>query len=236
MRPIALVLVAALAACSSSARLLAIEDARAKDEEAVAAREAEIDGSKYADQYLVVQDGDVAATARTADEAVRAAAAKSAEPAHRYVFRPADRATPLYRMAYLAEGGVVVGRRFLADVGLEVKGAAGAAPVVRHAKSRSIVDLRPTQRLAVEVATLDGAVRRTIEATYDPDFDGGLLVPVEVAGELALERFELPGDAEVQVALGRPFRARRATALATVASLSASGAVEVVYENKSPRK
>jgi hypothetical protein len=227
------VLALTLAACAATVRNRAVDEARARDEEALASHADELDAPDLAKQYVVVQDGDVAASASLADDAVRAAAEKSPSTPHRFVFRPTDRGTPLYRMAYLAEGGVVVGRRFLADVGYE---PAGRPTAVRAHGSRSVVDLGKTPRLAVEIATLDGAVRRIVDAVYDPDFDGGLLVPVAVAAELSLERFEIPGDAEIQVALGRPFRARRASALAKVPALAASGMVEVVYESTSTRR
>jgi hypothetical protein len=222
-----------LAACASTAAPRVVDEARRRDDAAVAAHADELDDAKSAKRYVVVQDGDVAATAPLVDEALRAAAAKSPTTPHRFVFRPADRGTPLYRMAYLAEGGVVVGRGFLAAIGYE---PTGKPSVVRAKGGRAGFDLGTPPRLAFDVETLDGAARRAIEAVYDPDFDGGLLVPVDVAAELSLERFELPGDAEVQVALGRPFRAHRATALAKVASLSASGTIEVVYEDTSARK
>jgi len=238
MRRAATVLVLALAACGTTAapRLHGVADARTGDEAAVAAREAEFDAPEFESKYVVVQDGDVAATATLADDAVRLAAEKSPTPAHRFVFRPAERGTPNYRMAFLAEGGVVVGRRFLEALGLEAVGAPGRASVVRAKGARTGFDLPPTARLAVEVTTLDGATRRTIQAVYDPDFDGPLLVPVAVAAEFALERYEVPGRADIQVAIGRPFRAHRATVLADVPALSASGTVEVVYEDTSLRK
>jgi hypothetical protein len=66
----------------------------------------------------------------------------------------------------------------------------------------------------------------------DPDFDGGLLVPREVAAEFGLERFEVPGLADVQVAMGRPFRAHRATVLARIAELAASGPAEALFETR----
>jgi hypothetical protein len=232
----AALLAVVLGACGTTAVTGVVEDARARDEAVVAARADEFDAPPLAERYIVVQDGDVAATARFADDAIGAAWAKSPTTPHRFVFRPADRGTPLYRMAYVADGGVVAGRRFLEALGLEAVGAPGQPPVVRAKGARTGVGLGTPPRLAVEIATLDGAARRTIDAVYDPDFDGGLLVPVAVAAELALERYEVPGDAEVQVALGRPFLAHRATALAECATLSASGTVEVVYERTSPRK
>jgi len=218
--------VVALAGCGVTASTKAVDAARERDEECLSARAADFDGPAFAGKYVVVQDGEVAATATLADDAAREAAKKDAGPPHRFVFRPSDRgATPAYRMAYLAEGGVVVGKKFLQTLGIEsgrLLDAAEMRPV--HLK------LLVTPHVKIDVETLDGSARRTIDAVYDPDFDGSLLVPVAVASALSLQRFEIPGEADVQVALGRPFRARRALVIAKVAGIAASGAVEVEYE------
>jgi len=225
-----------LAACASGPAAGPVESQRKLDEEALVVHAAAIDAPEHARHWVVVQDGRVAASASLPDDAVRAAQQKGASAAHRFVFRPADRGTPLYRLAYLAEGGIVVGRRFLADLSLEATGTAGKPPVVRRKSGGTGVDLARAGRLVLEIASLDDSVRRTIDAAYDTDFDGGLLVTRDVAAALRLERFEIPGGAEVQVALGRPFRAHRATVIARIAALHAQGPAEVVYETAPLRK
>ena len=232
----ALLLVLLCGACASGPATDTIDAQRKLNEEALASNAAAIDATEHARRWVVVQKGIVVASASLPDDAVRAAQAKDAPASHRFVFRPGDRGTPLYRLAYLAEGGVVVGRRFLADLSLEAAGAAGRPPVVRRKTGGTGVDLAQTRRLVIEIASLDASVRRTISAAYDPDFDGGLLVTREVAAALHLERFEIPGGAQVQVALGRPFRAHRATVIAKIQALETSGPAEVVYETAPRRK
>lgn len=226
-----------LAACASRpAGPRGEEESRAKDDEALAARAAEIAGAADAKRWVVVQRGEIAAGASFPDDAVRAAKSKAADVAHRYVFRPADRGDRLFRMAYVAQGGVVVGRVFLENLGLEAVGVAGRPPLLRRKGAGGGIDLAKTPRLPLDLTTLDDATRISVDAAYDPDFDGGLLVPRELAASLALPLYEIPGAAEVQVALGRPFRARRATVLAKVPGLGPRGPVEVVFEAMSTKR
>jgi len=217
----------ALAACSSAPRPKTVEAARKLDADAVAAASAQIDETPP-QRFVVVQWGKIVASASLPDDAVRAAERDEKDALHRFVFRRADRGPKLYRMAYVAEGGVVAGRRFLSDLGLEVSVTPGKPPMLRKKGAAQWTDLAGSPRFDVAVATLDGAVRETFSAAFDPDFDGGLLLPADAAVRLALERYEIPGDAEVQVALGRPFAARRATVLVRVDLLHAAGPVEAV--------
>ena len=228
----AVVAAALLAACSMGPKADAVGDARRIDEDAVAAREA--DDPRDAGQWIVVQHGDVAAVASLPDDAVRAAEAKLPNAVHRFVYRPSDCGQRLYRMAYVPDGGVAAGRRFLADLGLQATGPAGRATGLIRRGGGDGIDLTRTPRFAIDVAALDGSAHVTLTAAYDPDFDGGLLVPRETAAALHLERFEIPGGADVQVALARPFHAARATAIVTVTALQTSGPAEVVFETPGP--
>ena len=234
MRRRALLAAALLAACSSGPKPDPVGDARRLDEDAVAARDA--DDPHDAGKWIVVQHGEAVAVASLPDDAVRAAELTSPDALHRFVYRPADRGQRLYRMAYVPDGGVAAGRRFLADLGLETTGPAGRATGLRRRGGAAGIDLTQTPRFAIEVASLDGSAHVTLAAAYDPDFDGGLLVPRAAASALHLERFEIPGGADVQVALGRPFSAARATAIVTVVALQTSGPAEVVFETAATRK
>jgi hypothetical protein len=224
------------AACATSPDLRALEDARTKDDEAVAANAATLDGAPYAGRWVVVQRGEIVGAAALPDDAVRATESASGGVVHRFVFRPADRGTHPMRLAYVSEGGIVAGRGFLADLGIESGGTPGRPPLLKRKGAARGVDLGRTPRLEIEVSSLDGSEHRTISATFDPDFDGGLLLPRDVAASLNLELYEIPGGADVQVALGRPFRAHRATLVAKVAALQASGLVEAVYETAPLKK
>lgn len=226
-RAVALLLV--LAGCTSAARVDPAAEARRRDADAVGALASEIDGPKYASRWIVVQEGAVAASAPTADAAVRTASKSGPSPAHRFVFRAADRGPRSYRMAYLPDGGIVAGRAFLASLGLESIPAAGHPPLIRRRTGGGSVDLARSPRLVLRVATPDGAQRASISAAFDPDFDGGLLLSDAAARQLGLVRWEIPGESDVQVVLGRPFNARRAFVAVSVEALGASGTVEVLW-------
>jgi hypothetical protein len=230
----ALLAAALLAACSTGPKPDAVVDARRRDEDAVAARDP--DDPRDAGKWIVVQHGEAVAAASLPDDAVRAAEQSSPDALHRFVYRPSDRGQRLYRMAYVPDGGVAAGRKFLADLGLEATSSAGRAAGLRRHGGGAGIDLTQTPRFAIEVASLDGSARVQLAAAYDPDFDGGLLVTRAAAAALHLERFELPGGADVQVALGRPFTAARATAIVTVSALQTSGPAEVVFETPAPKR
>lgn len=231
----ALLAAALLAACTSTLKGDATGDARRADEDAVAIGAGDIDGPKYAGRWIVVQDGEIAASAATPADAVHAAPASTAAPAHRFVFRPQDRGPREYRMAYLAEGGVIAGRRFLADLGLETVGL-GAEMSLRSVGTNRTAPLDDGRRLTLYVAAPDGSAHGTVTAVYDADFDGSLVLPRTVALELGLQRFEVPGTADVQVALARPFRAHRAVVDVRIASLDVHGFSEALFETAPIRK
>jgi hypothetical protein len=203
--------------------------ARTADEEAVERLGAQLD-TKYGRRYVVVADAEVRAAAFLPDDAIRAAPQDATPPLHRYVFRPADRGDRLYRMTYVAEGGVVVGRKFLEDLELESTIGDEGRAVLRRRGGAGGLPVTAPSRVALVLTSLDGAHVERVSAVYDPDFDGGLLVPPSLARRFALQLFEIPGSAEVQVALGRPFRAQRANLLARVEALGVAGPVEVLTE------
>jgi hypothetical protein len=226
---------ALLAACSSTPKGDPAGDARRADEDAVAVRATDLDGPGYAGRWVIVQDGDVAAAGATLADALHAVPPGRAAPAHRFVFRPQDRGPREYRMVYLAEGGIVAGRKFLADLGLETVGAGAETSLRRRGGTRTAL-LEDGRRLTLEVAAPDGSARRTVTAVCDPDFDGTLVLPRAVATELGLECFEVPGTADVQVALARPFLAHRALADVRLPALDAGGPAEVLFETAPLRK
>src|SRR5207247_952645 len=113
------VLVAALlAACASSRPVDPMDAARTRDMDAVEMAKAEIEAMPPS-RFVVVEMGRVTAAAMLPDDAVRAAEKKDASTLHRFVFRPLDLGARQYRLAYIAEGGIVLGRRFVTDLGLE---------------------------------------------------------------------------------------------------------------------
>jgi hypothetical protein len=138
-------------------------------------------------------------------------------------------------MAFLAEGGIVAGRRFLDELGMEAVGAGAETSLRRRGDTRT-APLGDGRRLVLDVAAPGGAARRTLSAVYDPDFDGTLLLTRALALDLGLVRFETPGTADVQVALARPFRAHRAVVEVRVAALDAHGLAEALFETAPLRK
>ena len=230
---VATVLAAAVAApgCASVGNL---DAARVKDLECVDAQNAAF-AEKNARSWIVVEGGEVAAISPAADDAVRAAAANRASSAptpHRFVYRPADRGARLYRLAFLPEGGLVAGRQFLAGLGYRVASVGVAGPgrtlVLDRRGGRRSIDLAKRPLVRIDLTPLGGGPVTTIDVPLDPDFDGPLLLGADAAPSLDLDRAEIPGQAEVQVALGRPFNARRAFAAAKCPELDASGPVEVL--------
>lgn len=212
---------AGLAACASS------DDAVLRERRAnaafVDANAALLDG-KHGGEAVAVQRGALAASARTESEAARLAEEKDPGAAHRFVFRPARRGDRMLRTAWLPQGGVAVGRGFLEDLGFRVRASAPGTLSLDGPGGRKTLDLARDPLVRVVVRTLDG--RRTVEvaAAVDRDFDGGLLLAPEHGAALGVVRWETPGRAEVQIALGRPFDARRAIVLAEVPALGAAAA------------
>lgn len=190
--------------------------------------------------WMVVQGGDVAAVAPSADDAVRGAALRAPHVRHRFVYRAEDPGDRLHRMAYMPEGGMVAGRRLLADLGLRVVGAGapggGRTVVLERRGTRRTIDLAARPRLRLDLQPLAGGPTTTIDVPFDPDFDGPLLLPEDLTHGLDLVRAEIPGTCQVQVALGRPFTARRAWCAARCADLDATGPVEVLVRMPPPAR
>jgi hypothetical protein len=226
-----------LAAGCASAKRLSVADARRADEEAVAANAAVIDSPEHAKHWIAVQNGAIAGTSALPVDAVGQAASKDPDVLHRFVFRPGERGPKSARLAYIAEGGVVAGPALLASLGLTAKASAPGRPrVIRARVGGGSLDLATTPRLVLELRTLDSSATTTVSAAYDPDFDGPLLVTDAVAEALRLERFEIPGGCDVQVAVSRPFLAHRATVIAHLEALNATAPAEVVFEGAGQRR
>lgn len=225
--------VAALAllasACASSPSDETVDAARRANQEFLD-REGAAIAAAHPGRYLAVQGGSLAGAALLPDDAVRAAAGRDADPPHRFVFRAEDRGDRLYRMAFLPEGGRVAGRRVFEALGLRVQLLPGSGVLLGRPGRPWAFGAAPDGRLAIELRSLDRGTAETIDIAVDPEFDGGLLLDRGTAERLGLRRHEIPGRAEVQVALGRPFDARRALVLVSVPQASASGVVEALVE------
>lgn len=131
-------------------------------------------------------------------------------------------------MAFLPDGGLVAGQAFVAALRATASWSPGQQLVLERLGRRREMGEAP--RLAIEVETLDREHRETLDVVFDPDFDGSLVLPAAVAQRLRLHLFEVPGRADVQVALGRPFEARRAMVLVRISAIDAAGPVEALFE------
>jgi hypothetical protein len=232
----ALSLVAPLAACRS--KPLDLEAQRKLDEEFLATNAEDLFVA-HPSGFAAVQGGESAGSAPTADEAAELAESKAAgRTLHRFVFRKDDAGERLHRMAFLPAGGLVAGRAFLAQLGFRVVSAGGTGAartlVVERMGLLTTIDLAAHPRLRLELGPVAGPHDLVLDVPLDPDFDGPLLLPMELAKDLRLELAEIPGKAEVQVALGRPFAARRSWATANCPGLYATQLVEVLVEAPGP--
>jgi len=227
--PVLLLLASLATACASTAEDEEVTAAR-RANQAFLDREGDAIEAKHPGRYLVVQGGDLVAAAFLPDDAVRAAERRGDDPPHRFVFRAEDRGDRLYRMAFLPEGGRVAGKRVFEAMGLRVQLLPGSGVLLGRPGRPWAFGAAPDGRLAIEVQSLDRGTTETIDIAVDPEFDGGLLLDRETAERLGLGRQEIPGRAEVQVALGRPFDARRSLVLVSVPQASASGVVEALVE------
>jgi hypothetical protein len=228
---------AALAACASK-HADPVEAQRTKDEEFLAAN-AESLFHQNPQGWIAVQGGDAAGAGPSADDAAHSAEAVAAPGTlHRFVFRKDDAGERLYRLAFVPEGGLVAGRGFLASLGFKVVSAGKTGPARQLVLDRYGApwkfDLAAAPRLRVELGRLGSAPEMPFDVSLDPDFDGGLLLPDAAAAALDLPRAEIPGRAEVQVALSRPFEARRSWVSAFLPDLGVSGVVEVLVEAPGP--
>jgi hypothetical protein len=232
----ALALALALPACASAPT--DVEAQRKRDREFLATKA----GDLFADaprSYAIVQTGDAAGSGPTADDAARLAASKAPPGTlHRFIFRKDDAGDRLHRMTFLPEGGLVAGRAFLARLGYRVVSVGSSGPgrplVLERRGSRRTIDLAAHPRLSLELGPLAGTPVVPLDVPLDPDFDGPLLLPAALTAGLDLELAEIPGRAEVQVALGRPFEARRAWVVARSTDLGVTEAVEVLVPAPGP--
>ena len=218
-----------LAACASSPSEEEVEAARRANTEFLQRQGAAL-AAEHAGKFLVVQGGDLAAESLLPDDAVRVAARRDPSPVHRFVFRPEDAGERLYRMTFLPEGGRVAGKAVFDALGLRVQLLTGSGVMIGRPGRPWAFGASPEGRLAIEVRSLDREHAETIEVAVDPEFDGGLLLDAETAARFGLDRDEIPGVAEVQVALSRPFAARRSLVLVSVPQVSASGVAEALVE------
>jgi hypothetical protein len=238
---------AALCGCASGGG--DVDGQRRKDEEFLATKAGDL-FEKKPRSWAVVQGGEAVASGPTADDAVRLAAGRpatsggaSSPVVHRFVFRKDDPGARLHRLAYMPDGGLVAGRQFLSDLGFRVvsSGSSGRGRplVLEHRGARRTIDLAERPRLRIEVGPLAGATDTAaapLDVPLDPDFDGPLLLPDAATPDLALDLAEIPGRAEVQVALGRPFAARRAWVAVTCPDLGVGGVVEVLVPLRGPTR
>jgi hypothetical protein len=174
--------------------------------------------------WIVIEDGRVAGTGATLDTALKLAG----EPltVHRYVFRAADLAPAEVRVAFVPKDGMVAGRGLTDALGIDVDQGATGAVTLKRGSRRLRLDVAQGRRLRLVLSSLDRIHTRTLDVLFDPDFNGSLLLSADAAQRLGLARSERPGEGLVQVALGRPFAAQRATARVRVDALDAEGVVE----------
>lgn len=220
-------LFAAAAGCASEPPA---DAARRRNREFVE-REGDAAAAKFPGRFLVVQGGALVAQASLPDDAIRVADRRDPDAPHRFVYRPEDRGERLYRMAILPSGGRVAGRGLFTELGLDVAAPPGGTGIVLLREGRPFrLAAAESGTLRIEVASLDRRTSEVVTVAVDPDFDGGLLLDAATGARLRLERQEVPGAAEVQVALGRPFAARRARVLVRIPEADVRGVVEALVE------
>ena len=145
---------------------------------------------------------------------------------HRYVFRPGEQGDVRLVLAFHPGRGVIAGRRAAEALGVTFRRSAhGGTEVVRDVRRLTAAE---DATITLHVAPVGGGKAFTVPAVVDPDFDGGLLVAPAVAAALDLGRFEIPGTADVQVALGRPFLGVRTRLHAAIPELGVEADLEAV--------
>lgn len=174
----------------------------------------------------VVSGGEVVAEAESVEEAL---SSLEDSGAHRLWVVPAHSAGRLLPLVYLPAGGAVAGRELLESLGIRRTERTGRPTRLRLGGKSIELDVeRP--HLDLELRPLEGGEPRHIRVPLQHDFPAALLLPTETFDELDADRSELSGIDEVQVALGRPFRARRALLRVRLPALGAEGIVPVVSE------
>jgi len=222
----ALALVAWVSACASLDQQIGAE--RRVNARALRMLAGEIaDGNP--DRFVIVQRGEIAAEGEDLAETLEEAAGHGV-PDHRFVFRPSESGKSLHRLAFVPQGGRVVGRVLLDALGVSVKKHAGGAITLSRRGAQVRLEAG-SGRLRVNLRTPDGRYHEEIDAWVDPKFDGPLLVDAAVAWGLRAERYEIPGGAEVEVPFGRPFLAHRSHVDVEFPDLRASGPSEILYKS-----
>jgi hypothetical protein len=174
--------------------------------------------------FVVVRAGQVYEGAETLTDALRTG---RAGVHHRFVFRPGEEGDVTYRMSFVP-AGTVAGRRFADALGIEViPGASGALVLEQQGLSVRFARGQP-RVLAVDVAPASGGPGRRVQVHFDPAFDGPLVLDSQTAAALHLSGSEIPGEAAVTVALGRPFRGHRARVHVHVPDLAVESVIEVI--------
>ena len=223
LRPLVPCLAAALAAaglliplpaCTSLADVVAA--ARRADDAALAAAPWPDDAA-----WIVVAQGVV----RGAPDLASALATEPSAP-HRHVFRPGEQGDLRMTMPFHPGRGVVAGRAAAAALGVTFRRNARGETLVLRGSRRVVAAEDAT--ISMRLAPLGATTTYTVPVVVDPDFDGPLLVAPAVADTLDLRRFEIPGTADVHVALGRPFLGARARLRAAIPELGVDGDVEAV--------
>jgi hypothetical protein len=232
---LALVLTAA-GACSGRAAFLDAarrRDSRAVVEELQPTGDPEPGAAERGtgDDWIVVTGGRVAGRAPDHEAAVRTHVAVDD---HRYVFRMRDLTPQDVELAFLPAGGGVAGAELAAALGVDVEEGSIGDVTLRRGMSSVRLRVDDGRPLELEVSAPGAAARTRLLLTFDPSFDGTLLLPVPVAERLGLSKHELPGRARVRVALGRPFEAVRSLAVVRIPALDAENTVEVLTPTAAP--
>jgi len=214
--PILIALVASLlAGCTSLDEH--IGSARAADQAAL-----EAGAGSQNSIWVVVAHGEVWG-AETEEEALLI----HATAPHRFVFQRGNAGDTRPRMAYLPTAALIAGQEFAAALGLKLRrNASGRAILTRDTRR---IAAEPGGTIIVHVEAPDGGDATAAAILLDPGFQGPLLVSPSVAERMGLRRFEIPGTARVDVALGRPFSARRARLRVTIERLGVNAAVETLF-------
>jgi hypothetical protein len=213
--PLLIALIVCLTACSSLDEHLSA--ARALDDSALATPSWPEDSI-----WVVIANGETAG-------ALTEEKAHEIQPraAHRYVFRPGDTGDTRPRMAYLPTAALIAGRQFAESLGLTLRRDADGRAILTRDARRLTSEAGGT--VIVRVSAPDGSVESAAAVLLDPDFYGPLLLSPSIAEQLGLRRFEVPGVAHVDVALGRPFVARRARLIVRIEELDVAGPVRAIF-------
>jgi hypothetical protein len=217
--PASLLILAALAAalltgCRSTGDVLA--GARRANQAALAANPWPDDAA-----WIVAAAGTV-----TGAPDLEAALGVHPDARHRYLFRPGEQGDTRLAIAYHPGRGVIAGRGAAEALGVTFRRSARGETLVIRDVRRVEADRDATITLAL--APVAGGKGYTVPVVIDPDFDGTLLLAPSVAATLGLHLYEIPGTADVHVALGRPFLGVRTRVHAAIPDLGVEADLEAV--------